>query len=122
MIDYTHFIDLLKAIIPEVLKTLDVLGIKLSMERLCFENGATAPLKIQRDIEEVTSSGVRESPEKISAVSIKTENDDPLSLETASSQTKEKITKKQKKEESGKKEESHHSSTSCSYRGKGQSM
>ena len=81
-----------------MLNTLDVLGIKLSMERLCFENGATAPLKIQRDIEEVTGSGVRESPEKISAASIKTENDDPLSLETASSQTKEKLTKNKKKE------------------------
>ena len=70
------------------------------MERLCFENGATAPLKIQsyRDIEEVTASGVRESHKKISAASIKTENDDPLSLETASSQTKEKLTKNKKKE------------------------
>jgi len=89
-----------EAIIPEVLKTLDVLGIKLSIERLCFENGATAPLKIQSygDLEEVTASGVRESHEKISAASIKTENDDPLSLETASSQTKEKLTKNKKKE------------------------
>ena len=86
MIDYAHFIDLLKAIIPEVLKILDVLGIKLSMERLCFENGATAPLKIQsyRVIEGVTASGVRESHEKISDASIKTEIDDPLYLETAS--------------------------------------
>ena len=66
------------------------------MERLCFENGATAPLKI---IEEVTDSGVRKSHKKISAASIKTEIDDPLSLETASSQTKEKLTKNKKKKE-----------------------
>merc|ERR1719206_601541 len=75
-----------EAIIPEVLKTLDVLGIKLSMEKLCFESGATLSLNIHscRDIE-VTDSGVRRSHEMISTASIKTEIDDPLSLETASS-------------------------------------
>ena len=100
MMSYAQFIDVIQAIIPEVLNAVGLLGIKLPMERLCFENGATAPLKIQsyRDIEEVRASSVRESHEKISAASIKTENDDPLSLETASSQTKEKLTKNKKKE------------------------
>jgi len=78
-----------EAIIPEVLNAVGLLGIKLSMEGLCIENGAIIipPLNIQNcgDIEEVTASDVRKSHEKISTVSIKTESDDLLSLGTASS-------------------------------------
>jgi len=117
-----------EAIIPEVLNAVGLLGIKLSMERLCFENGAiiVPSLSIQNsgDIEEVTASDVRKSLDKIITASIKTESDDLLSLGTASSsicldnpesscnrsygessggspnsQTKEKLTKNNKKKE-----------------------
>jgi len=58
-----------EAIIPEVLNAVGLLGIKLSMERLCFENGAiiVPSLNIQNsgDIEEVTASDVRKSHEKV---------------------------------------------------------
>ena len=65
-----NLIDVIQAIIPEVLNAVGLLGIKLSMERLCFENGAiiVPSLNIQNsgDIEEVTASDVRKSHEKIS--------------------------------------------------------
>ena len=59
------------------------------MERLCFENGATIvpSLNIQNsgDIQDATACDVRKSHEKIRTPSIKTESDDLLFLETASS-------------------------------------
>ena len=70
MMSYAQFIDVIQAIIPEVLNAVGLLGIKLSMESLCFETGAiiVPSLNIQNsgDIEEVTASDVRKSHEKIS--------------------------------------------------------
>jgi len=77
-----------EAIIPEVLNALGLLGIELSMERLCFENGAiiVPSLDIQHSGDSLeTVSDVPGSHENNCAVSIKTENDDMLSLGTASS-------------------------------------
>ena len=89
MMSYAQFIDVIQAIIPEVLNAVGLLGIKLPMERLCFENGATIvpSLNIQNsgDIQDATACDVRKSHEKIRTPSIKTESDDLLFLETASS-------------------------------------
>ena len=58
MMSYAQFIDAIQAIIPEVLNAVGLLGIKLSMERLYFENGATIvpSLNIQNsgDIQDAT--------------------------------------------------------------------
>ena len=127
MISHAQFINVIQAIIPEVLNALGLLGIELSMERLCFENGAiiVPSLDIQHSGDSLeTVSDVPGSHENNCAVSIKTENDDMLSLGTASSsicldnpesscnrsygessggspnsQTKEKLTKNNKKKE-----------------------
>ena len=89
IIIHAQFIDVIQAIIPEVLNAVGLLGIKLSMERLYFENGATIvpSLNIQNsgDIQDATACDVRKSHEKIRTPSIKTESDDLLFLETASS-------------------------------------
>merc|ERR1719474_1943859 len=77
-----------EAIIPEVLNALGLLGIELSMERLCFENGAiiVPSLNIQHSGDSLeTVSDVPGSHENNCAVSIKTEDCDMLSLGAASS-------------------------------------
>jgi len=77
-----------EAIIPEVLNAVGLLGINLSMERLCFENGAiiVPSMNIQHSgVNLETVSDVPGSRENNCAVSIKTEDADMLSLRTASS-------------------------------------
>ena len=88
IISHAQFIDVIQAIIPEVLNAVGLLGINLSMERLCFENGAiiVPSLNIQHSgVNLETVSDVPGSRENNCAVSIKTEDDDMLSLGTASS-------------------------------------
>ena len=76
---YAQFIDVIQAIIPEVLNAVGLLGIKLSMEKLCFENGAiiVPSLNIQHSGDSLeTVSDVPGNHENICSVSIKTEDDD----------------------------------------------